>query len=90
MSENSWAWAYFDTDGQRQGNNKDTKRAWCKACLNVEIATLRESDILATAGGIVQSRTDEELLIAGELKVYHGKAETTPYTSSHSMRESSP
>jgi hypothetical protein len=66
MSENSWAWAYFDTDGQQQGNNKDTKRAWCKACLNVEIATLRESDILATAGGIVQNRTDEELLIAGE------------------------
>jgi hypothetical protein len=67
MSENSWAWAYFDTDGQQQGNNKDTKRAWCKACLNVEIAALRQSDILATAGGIVQNRADEELLIAGEL-----------------------
>jgi hypothetical protein len=66
MSENSWAWAYFDTNGQRQGNNKDAKRAWCKACLNVEIATLWESDILAT-GGIVQNRTDEELLIAGKL-----------------------
>jgi hypothetical protein len=40
----SWAWAYFDTDG----SSKDTKRAWCKERLNVEIATLRESDILAT------------------------------------------
>jgi hypothetical protein len=66
MSENSWAWNHFYTDGQRQGNNKDTKRAWCKACLDVEIATLRQSDILATAGGILRNRTEEELYIAGE------------------------
>jgi hypothetical protein len=67
MSENSWAWEHFYTDGQRQGNNKDTKRAWCKACLDVEIAALRQSDMLATAGGMLQNRTDEELYIAGKL-----------------------
>jgi hypothetical protein len=72
MSENSWAWAHFYTDGQRQGHNKDTKRAWCKACLDFEIAALRQSDILATARGVLQNRTDEELYITGEIVCNHG------------------
>ena len=67
MSENSWAWAYFNTDGQQQGNNKDIKWAWCKACLSIEIATLWQSNILAMASEMIQNWTDAELLIAGEL-----------------------
>ena len=71
------------------------------------MAALRQSDILAIAGRMLQNRTYEELHIAGELivtmepdrnsyiytvssargKVYHGKVQTTFYTSSHPTRE---
>ena len=67
MSENSWASAHFYTDGWRQYSDKETKWAYCKACLDFGMAALRQSDILATAGGMLQNRTDDELHIACEL-----------------------
>ena len=57
MCGNSWAGAHFYTDGQRQSGNKSPKRA---CCLDFEIAaaaTLRQSDILATAGGNIVAQS---------------------------------